>query len=47
MPVKRTACLFWFWSSLYIWEIEINGNLAITDEVFSDFLKDQGVYVDL
>lgn len=39
------ACLFWFWSSLYIWEIEINGNLAITDEVFSDFLKDQGVYV--
>ena len=39
------ACLFWFWSSLYIWEIRIDGNIAITDEVFTDFLKENGVYV--
>jgi len=39
------ACLFWFWSSLYIWEIELDGNIAITDEVFTDFLKEKGVYV--
>lgn len=39
------ACFFWFWSSLYIWEIRIDGNLAITDEVFTDFLKENGVYV--
>lgn len=39
------ACFFWFWSSLYIWEIRLEGNLAITEDVFLDFLDERGIRV--
>ncbi|MGN0430739.1 MAG: sporulation protein YqfD [Lachnospiraceae bacterium] len=41
------ACFFWYWSSLYVWEITIEGNTAITEDMFSDFLKEHGVYVGI
>lgn len=41
------ACFFWYWSSLYVWEITIEGNLAITEDMFSEFLEEKGVYVGI
>ena len=41
------ACFFWYWSSLYVWEITIEGNTAITEDMFSDFLNEHGVYVGI
>lgn len=37
------AMAFWLWSSLYIWDIEIEGNCRITDDVFRDFLVSNSV----
>lgn len=34
---------FWIWSSTYIWNIELEGNYQITQDVFHDFLKDNQV----
>ena len=39
------ACFFWFWTSLYVWEISISGNQAITEDVFRDFLAEEGIRV--
>lgn len=39
------ACLFWFWSSLYVWDISLEGNFHITEDVFLDFLEEKGVFV--
>lgn len=41
------ACFFWFWTSFYVWEISIDGNYAITEDVFMKFLKEQGVQVGI
>lgn len=41
------ACFFWYWSSMHVWEISVEGNTAITDEMFSDFLNKQGVYIGI
>lgn len=41
------ACLFWYRSSLYVWEITIEGNTAITEDMFSEFLKEHDVYVGI
>lgn len=41
------AGFFWFWSSLYIWEITLTGNEAITEDVFLAFLKEQEVHVGI
>ncbi|MCH5274387.1 MAG: sporulation protein YqfD [Lachnospiraceae bacterium] len=41
------ACFFWFWSSRYIWEINITGNTIITEDVFIDFLKEHGIRVGM
>ena len=41
------ACLFWYWSSLHVWKISILGNRAITDDMFTDFFKDNGVYIGM
>ena len=41
------ACFFWFYSSLYIWEINVEGNYTITDDVFYDFLKENGIKVGI
>ncbi|MCM1535996.1 MAG: sporulation protein YqfD [Clostridium sp.] len=38
---------FWFWTSFYIWDIEIEGNYQITEDVFSDFLEAEGVHVGM
>ncbi len=38
---------FWFWTSFYIWDIEIDGNYQITEDVFSDFLEAEGVRVGM
>ena len=35
------TCFFWYWSSLHIWEISIEGNKTITDDMFDDFFKEQ------
>ncbi|MCM1063395.1 MAG: sporulation protein YqfD [Eubacterium sp.] len=34
---------FWIWSSTHIWDIELEGNFQITQDVFNDFLKDNQV----
>lgn len=39
------ACFFWFWSSFYVWDITIEGNYAITEDVFISFLETEGVKV--
>lgn len=41
------AVFFWYWSSLYIWDISIQGNTAITEDMFLDFLKEQEIYVGM
>lgn len=41
------AFLFWNFSSLYIWSIEIEGNQLITDDMIEDFLLKQGVKVSV
>ena len=41
------ACFFWFWSSRYIWEINITGNLKITEDIFMEFLEEQGIRVGI
>ena len=39
------ACCFWFMTSLYVWEITLEGNLRITEDIFLDFLEEQGIRV--
>lgn len=39
------ACFFWLWSSFYVWNITIEGNYAITEDVFISFLETEGVKV--
>lgn len=41
------ACFFWFWSSLYVWEIELEGNLAITEDMFFSFLEEKDIRVGM
>ena len=41
------AALFWSWSSGYIWAIDINGNFTITDDVISDYLYQNNIYVGM
>ena len=41
------ACFFWYWSSLHVWEISVEGNRTITDDMFSDFLDTQDVYIGI
>lgn len=41
------AVFFWFWSSLYIWNIEINGNYQITNDVLLSFLTQNEVKIGM
>ncbi len=41
------AVIFWFWTSLYVWEITLSGNYSITEDVFHDFLKEQNIFVGM
>ncbi len=38
---------FWVISSLFVWDIECNGNLRITDDVLISFLKDHKIKVGM
>lgn len=38
---------FWIWSSFYIWDIDLEGNYQITDDVFTEFLKETKVTVGM
>lgn len=39
------AVAFWMWSSLYVWDIELEGNYQITTDVFQSFLTDNHVTI--
>lgn len=41
------AVFFWFWTSLYVWDISLTGNFTITEDVFNDFLEQQGIHVGM
>lgn len=41
------AVAFWIWSSFYIWDIELEGNYQITEDVFQSFLEDNQVTVGM
>lgn len=34
---------FWIWMSGFIWDVDIRGNLYVTDDVFHDFLSENGI----
>ncbi|MCM1088251.1 MAG: sporulation protein YqfD [Muribaculaceae bacterium] len=36
--------LFWIYTARYIWDIEIEGNYSLTEDVLMDYLKSQGVH---
>lgn len=36
--------LFWMLSAQYIWDIEIEGNYSLTEDVLLDYLENQGVH---
>ena len=37
------SILFWIWMSGFIWNVDIQGNLYVTDEVFQNFLEESGI----
>ncbi len=39
--------IFWYGSSLFLWDIEFDGNIRLTDEVIMDFLETQGVKIGM
>jgi len=41
------AVSFWAASSLFVWEIELNGNRQITDDSFMTFLHENGIKVGM
>ena len=38
---------FWIWSSFYVWNIELNGNYQITQDIFDTFLEERHVIVGM
>lgn len=38
---------FWMLTSQFIWNIRIQGNFSITEDVMMDYLKEQGIYVSM
>ena len=41
------AVVFWFWSSRYVWSIELSGNYQITGDVFYSFLEEHSVVIGM
>ena len=41
------AVFFWVWSSRYVWNIELNGNYQITQDVFDSFLKERNIVIGM
>lgn len=39
------ACFFWFVSTRFVWEISITGNNSLTDDRFTAFLQEEGIFV--
>ncbi|MCI6553421.1 MAG: sporulation protein YqfD [Lachnospiraceae bacterium] len=39
--------VFWMWMSTFIWAVELNGNYAISRDVFMDFLEENHIYVGM
>lgn len=39
-----SCMLFWILTSGYIWNIEIEGNFALTDDILLDYLEEQGIH---
>lgn len=37
------SVIFWIWMSGLIWNVDVQGNLYVTDDVFQDFLLENGV----
>lgn len=38
---------FWLWSSTYIWNIELDGNFQITEDMFLSYLKENEIQVGM
>lgn len=41
------AVFFWFWSSMYVWDITLEGNYTITEDIFNDFLETQNIAIGM
>ena len=41
------SLLFWMWMSTFIWAVDIHGNYSVSEDVFMDFLKTNGIYVGM
>ena len=41
------AVAFWFWSSRYVWSIELSGNYQITQDVFDSFLEEHSIVIGM
>ena len=41
------AVAFWMWSSLYIWDIDLEGNYQITEDAFSEFLAEENIRIGM
>ena len=41
------AVAFWLWSSLYVWDIEVEGNYQITQDMFFTFLEQNQVTIGI
>lgn len=41
------SLLFWVWMSTFIWAVELDGNYTISDDIFMDFLEENGVYTGM
>lgn len=39
--------IFLFWTSTYIWEIDITGNFSITEDMIMDYINDNDIYVGM
>lgn len=38
---------FWMWMSTFIWAVDVSGNYSISEDIFMDFLKENGIYVGM
>ena len=41
------AVAFWLWSSLYVWDIQLEGNYQITQDMFFTFLEQNQVSIGI
>ncbi len=38
---------FWIWMSTFIWSVEVHGNYSVSEDIFMDFLEQNGIYVGM